>query len=93
MLTEAELVQMTAPETRGALLPEELEALGRDLGHYVRPHTTEYACDSHEGYLVCECGWRSRDVKACWWRELVQAHLEEIVHERFDADGNEEARS
>lgn len=89
MLTEAELAQMTMPPVREKLDPEELECLGHEIGHYVKPYTTEYACDSHEGYLVCQCGWRSRVVKSCWWSELVRDHIEGVVHERFDADGNE----
>ncbi len=89
MLTEAELTQATMPPICEKLSSDELVCLGIALGHYVVPETTEYACDSHEGYLRCECGWESRIVKACWWREMVQDHLEEVVARLYDANGEE----
>lgn len=90
MLTAAELAQATMPEVREQLDSEELVNLGLSLGHYVVTETTEYACDSHEGYLRCECGWQSKIMKACWWRGRVQEHLEEVVARLYDVDGNEQ---
>lgn len=90
MLKEAELAQMTMPEVREKLDNEELVCLGISLGHYVVPETTEYDCDTHTGYLRCECGWESKGAAAPAWREMVQEHLEEMVGRRYDADGREQ---
>ena len=68
----------------------ELESLGADLGHLVQVTTTEYECDSHEGYLHCPCGWRSKNMKAPWFAGAVQGHLEGVVAERYDVDGCEQ---
>jgi hypothetical protein len=87
MLTEAELAQMTL-EVRGDLDNEELEALGASLGHYVSWTTTAFECDNHQGDLSCECGWK-KSVRANWSQQAVQEHLEEIVGQRFDANGEE----
>jgi hypothetical protein len=78
MLTEAELVQMTEV-FRDDLDNEELESLGWHLGHPVKVIDSVSDVDGYEGKLGCRCGWESKWMKGCWFREYVQAHLEEVI--------------
>lgn len=87
MLNDSELAQMTEV-IRDKLDSDELRSLGKSLGHHVSWTTTVFECDSHSGFLLCECGWRKHG-SASWARERVQEHLEEVIGERFDAEGNE----
>lgn len=88
MLTDSELLQMTEV-VRDRLENEELESLGADLGHRVKVAESVSDNDGREGRLACECGWESKWMKAPWFAQHVQAHLEEVVAQRFDVDGNE----
>lgn len=88
MLTEAELAQMTETVVE-KLTNEELESLGADLGHRVSVVDAVMDMDGHEGKLSCECGWKTGIMYSCWFAGRVQAHLEQVVAERFDVDGGE----
>jgi hypothetical protein len=50
----------------------------KSAGHRIRSEYTEYVSDSMEGYVVCECGWRTRSMKSCHWNRHIDAHLDEV---------------
>jgi hypothetical protein len=43
--------------------------------HKVRLIADWIDMDDSGGHVECSCGWRSREVKVCWLRELADKHL------------------
>lgn len=50
----------------------------KEQGHAVKYMTTVWEPDDMQGYVQCECGWRSREAKTCWLNDYVDEHLIEV---------------
>jgi hypothetical protein len=58
---------------------QDLERLGKNLGHYVKVVDGYAECDDSGGSLLCECGWRAGPMKSPWLAKKVEKHLEDVL--------------